>query len=572
MGLLADIAQAAAPESSRDAWRRCAVRGARIGERECPTCRAGRTRLHVFACPLHAEGVTMQDCARCSQVQVEPPVVAYDLAYYDRTLRQNSADAEAISRVRWEFVRPVLARVARPAVLDYGAGVGWFRAWMPAGVMAVDTVDVGPAPQTGIRRAVYDLVTFWDVLEHLPDLAVISPVLRAARAVAVTVPIRPEGVPAGEWKHNKPGEHLREFTPETLLDLMERHGLKFHSSGYPECPPRQDILSALFTREDQPTPLPPRMIAGAPRQIILRQGQSPGDILSMTRAVHDLKTAFPAWQIDVRTPTPELWENCPDLTPLDEQAQDVEIINVNYGLTARENGGAATGIHASNRTGMRFVHAFHECIETALGVTVPRSGYTPMLWISDEEKRWTNQVVATFKTHKPFWLLNAGYKQDNELKAYPYWQQAVDLLNAYFAGRIHIVQIGHAAHRHPTLSGVLSLVGKTSARQLIRLAWHAQGILTPLSFPYVLAAALNKPCVCVAGGKEGVPWHIYPNTRYLYTNGALDCCPWDGCWLGGTKGQCRNLSDGVPRCFRLITPQMIADGVRMYYDGGRLKL
>ena len=226
--------------------------------------------------------------------------------------------------------------------------------------------------------------------------------------------------------------------------------------------------------------------------------------------------------------------------------------------------------HASGRSGQRFVHAFHESLEASLGVAIPRSGYTPMLWISEVEKRWVNQVKVVFNHDKPFWLVNAGCKPDNELKQYPYWQEVVDLLNKRFQGSVRFVQIGHAAHRHPKLNGVDSLVGKTDTRQLIRLAWHCQGILTPLSFPYVLAAALDKPCVCVAGGKEGVPWHIYPNTRYLYTNGALKCCAWDGCWLGGAKGKCRDLKDGAPRCFRLITPQAVADAVFMYYDGGRL--
>ena len=66
---------------------------------------------------------------------------------------------------------------------------------------------------------------------------------------------------------------------------------------------------------------------------------------------------------------------------------------------------------------------------------------------------------------------------------------------------------------------------------------------------------------CLAAGKEGVRWHIYPHIRYLYTNGALKCCKWDGCWLGGVKGHCKDLvevhGEKVPRCFEMIKPRMI---------------
>ena len=40
----------------------CALRGAKIGDRECPTCGSKKVRLAVFACELHADGVTYQDC------------------------------------------------------------------------------------------------------------------------------------------------------------------------------------------------------------------------------------------------------------------------------------------------------------------------------------------------------------------------------------------------------------------------------------------------------------------------------------------------------------------------------
>lgn len=295
------------------------------------------------------------------------------------------------------------------------------------------------------------------------------------------------------------------------------------------------------------------------RKVILRQGQSPGDVLTMSRAVADLKGTYPEWEIDVRSPCPEVWENNPHLTPLLESDPAVEVHHITY-----------DDINISGWNGLHFTDAFRHDMERKLKCKIKKTGIRPELWISDLEKGWINQVEVAFGWTGPFWLINAGRKPDNELKQYHRWQEVVDLLNEYFRDRVKIVQIGHKDHPHPKLDGALSLVGKTDLRQLIRLCWWAHGTIGPLSFQFVMSAALDQPHVCVAAGKEGVRWHIYPNGRYVYCNGALKCCAWDGCWLGGAKGICKDLRNGVPHCFAVIEPHMISDAVKMYYEGGRL--
>jgi len=297
------------------------------------------------------------------------------------------------------------------------------------------------------------------------------------------------------------------------------------------------------------------------RKIILRQGQAPGDILTMTCGLGDLKRTYPEWEIDVRTTCPELFENSPHLTPLKEDDPDVEIFTITY-----------DEIHQSGWRGHHFTDAFRHDIEQKIGSPITKTGIRPELFLSDQEKAWFNQVHCDFLWDGPFWLLNAGRKQDNELKQYHRWQEVVDLLNEFFDGKIKVIQIGHKAHVHPELNGVLSLIGKTDTRQLIRLAYWSEGTIGPLSFQFVLAGAFQKPHVVLAAGKEGVRWHLYPQGRYIYTNGAMECCAWDGCWLGGEKGKCKQLEDNVPKCFRLIKPHMISDAVKMYYEGGFLKM
>lgn len=281
----------------------------------------------------------------------------------------------------------------------------------------------------------------------------------------------------------------------------------------------------------------------------------------MTRAVADLKDTYPDYDIDIRSPCPEIFENNSNLTPLNEKDPDVEIFDIGY-----------SEIHISGRDGLHFSDAFRHEIEGKLGVKIVKSGIQPDIHISQLERTWINQVETEFGYKGPFWIINAGHKPDNILKQYHRWQEFADLFNNYFKGAVRLVQVGHKNHRHKPLSGTFNLVAKTDLRQLIRLAHWSHGTIGPLSFQFVLAAALNKPHVVVAAGKEGVRWHIYPNGRYLYTNGALECCKFDGCWRGGDQGDCFDLVNNVPRCFVLIEPYMILDAVKMYYQGGVLQM
>lgn len=167
----------------------------------------------------------------------------YGLEYYEKMLRGYSASGEKIARIRWDFVSEIKPRV----VLDYGSGVGWFRAWRPPGV-EVDSYDIGPVPQTEIRVIMYDIVCFWDVLEHIRDFSLIEPVLNLSRHIALTIPIQPTNTPISDWKHFKPMEHLNYFTRDSIQDLLGRYDFNLLKEAKAECPPREDIHSFLFKK------------------------------------------------------------------------------------------------------------------------------------------------------------------------------------------------------------------------------------------------------------------------------------------------------------------------------------
>ncbi len=174
----------------------------------------------------------------------------YDLDYYENMLREYSATAEEISRKRWTFLsehcEPVALNQENAKVLDFGSGVGWFRAFRPRWC-DVWTCDIADYPQTGIELQMYDVVCFWDVLEHIPDFGEIEPILALSKHVALSVPLAKGGLL--DWKHFKPGEHLHYFTEESLIALFHEYGfVPTYKSTEIECPPREDILTALFRR------------------------------------------------------------------------------------------------------------------------------------------------------------------------------------------------------------------------------------------------------------------------------------------------------------------------------------
>lgn len=171
-------------------------------------------------------------------------VIEYDVNYYFNMLKMYSATSKKIADTRWEFI---MSYFQPKTVLDYGSGVGFFKAFAPAGV-EVDNVDVMPVPQTGITKDRYDLVCFWDVLEHFPTFHEPDKAIAMTDRVALTVPVIPPGVDLYTWKHYKPGEHLHYFQPETMDAFFKSRGFKRVKWGMPECPPRQDIQSFIYER------------------------------------------------------------------------------------------------------------------------------------------------------------------------------------------------------------------------------------------------------------------------------------------------------------------------------------
>jgi len=304
--------------------------------------------------------------------------------------------------------------------------------------------------------------------------------------------------------------------------------------------------------------------ASSPTKLILQNRQSPGDILVMSSAIRALHQAYPGeYLTDVRSPCTSIYENSPYITPLDENAPDVTTIDMQY-----------PEIHLSGQSGRHFSDGYRMFLAEQIGRPIPQNGIQPDLFLSEAEKR-RSLVEEISGWDDDYIVLDAGCKNDYSLKRYFFYQEVVDLLEKR---GIKCVQVGlqSPGHMHPNLTGVVNLLGRTNnVRDLFSVIYNADGVITPVSFPMHIAAALRKPCVVVALGREAARWEYYPNHRYLSVNGALPCCSYDGCWKN-TVADCVDLVDTtsygkVPHCQLLVPPQMIVDAVMMYYEGGMVK-
>lgn len=306
-------------------------------------------------------------------------------------------------------------------------------------------------------------------------------------------------------------------------------------------------------------------------KLFLKNWQSPGDILMLTAAVRDLHRACPSIRIGVSTSAGELWSWNP-LIDWNVTADNADrVIDLEYPL-----------IHQSDRLPYHFIHAFRKELELQLGLRIPQGEFKGDLYLSDEEKT----PHPLLGGEKDYWIIDAGYKLDFTLKNWGHsrYRRVVELL----AGKVRFVQIGadEPTHKHAALPGVINIVGKTKIRDFIRIMYGAAGVLTPVSFPMHLAAAVPtadgrlRPCVVVAGAREPSTWEAYPGHVFLHNVGAFDCCRAKSCWrsravqLGDREPSDRSLCDhpvtengeSVGRCMAAITPEVVAGIIEMYHN------
>ena len=222
----------------------------------CPVCESEQ-RVRV----VEHNGLQVVRCCTCGQQFVWPVPSDSELAaIYDQTYYHSSgrsvgfSDYDGLAGARERMFSRHLRRLERYTragrVLDVGCATGDFlkvaqrRGWETMGV------DPSPAREQAVAAGVrvvgrtvddaavdphsIDLITFWDVLEHLPNpvqaLRRAAALIAPAGVVAATVPNAGSAVAkisGRRWFGFKTaGEHLQFFTSSTIRRAFQSAGFE----------------------------------------------------------------------------------------------------------------------------------------------------------------------------------------------------------------------------------------------------------------------------------------------------------------------------------------------------------
>ena len=319
-----------------------------------------------------------------------------------------------------------------------------------------------------------------------------------------------------------------------------------------------------WARESRPTPTNAITTPTAtPQPLLLKNNQAPGDAVAMTAAIYSLHRAHPGKYVTiVESKWPDVFDYNPDVPahiPPDPHhrttVSGVSEVQMHY-----------PAVHRSNERGIHFMQGWCEFLGMALGIQVPLLTNRPRIYFPGPQPPIEN-----------FWIICSGGKSDFTNKLWG-WQRYQDVVGKLY-GKIRFIQVGESVEDHPPLRGVESMVGKTTLRQLFDLVRRARGVLCGVSLLMHVAAALDKPAVVIAGGREPVQWNAYPKQQYLHTVGALPCRDTNGnvggaCWRYRVKPLRENpeLNDclcerpvrGIPECMTMICPEEVAAMVLRY--------
>lgn len=294
--------------------------------------------------------------------------------------------------------------------------------------------------------------------------------------------------------------------------------------------------------------------------LLLKTNQAPGDAVVMTAAIYSLHRAHPGKYVTaVESLWPEVFAHNPDVVPA-ESIPDAAPIQMHY-----------PAIHKSNERGIHFMQGWTEFLESVLSVQVPLLTNRPRLYF---DRPMPDNLPPHLRGK--YWLICSGGREDFTNKLWGGYQAVV-----YALPGVRFVQIGGVRDHHPRLDNTIDAVGNTTLRQLFDLVRRARGVVCGVSLLMHVAAALEKPAIVIAGGREPVQWNAYPKQHYLHTVGALPCSTPQGyvggaCWrsrivpLGDNtfldKDTCERPVNGVPECMTMIDPKEVVELVLRYED------
>ncbi len=226
---------------------------------DCGLCGSAERELRFRDGPF-----SVVTCARCGLTYVTPRLrdaalleQVYDEGYWssssakDRGYTDYRADEPLYLRTYRRRLAVIRRHFERPGrVLDVGCAAGFFlrvmqdEGWRVTGLEPSDAIRPHAARLIGAENvrpgllgevelpvASFDLVTRWDVLEHVPDPIAAAREVRRVLAPGGKFLIETQNVKSlaarvlgRRWQHYKHAEHIYHFDRRTIAALLERAG------------------------------------------------------------------------------------------------------------------------------------------------------------------------------------------------------------------------------------------------------------------------------------------------------------------------------------------------------------
>ena len=234
-------------------------------EETCVFC-GGRATETVLQATLEGglapRAFSLLRCPGCNLVTTSPRLARAELEEYYRPEYWGRVNTDNLDWVRRDQASRTtfLERFRQSGrILDVGCGLGLFlmaldpKRWdrygievMPAAYgearrrLGADRIVTEDLSATVLPGAQFDAITFWDVLEHLPDpvdaLRQSFRMLRPGGLLLVRAPNFASYLArrfGADWYELSLPYHLFHFTPATLTRMVEAFGFKVRASGSP---------------------------------------------------------------------------------------------------------------------------------------------------------------------------------------------------------------------------------------------------------------------------------------------------------------------------------------------------
>jgi len=269
-----------------------------------------------------------------------------------------------------------------------------------------------------------------------------------------------------------------------------------------------------------------------------------------TPVVRDYKAAYPEDEIGVFSAGPEIWLNNPYI----DRSITPDNADVVYDI------GPGKVTRGSKTNGLHITAAFRESLQENCGKQIKQGPFKPDIYLSEQEK--AHRVIEG-----KYWVINTDTGPFTAKRwRSERFQELVDEMP-----EITFVQVGLAKDNWIRLKGdnVIDMIDRTDIRELFSLVYNAEGCISLISSLMHVAAAFDKPCVVLAGGREPFTFEKYANHAYIDKTGTLECCKLKACWHNAL-GACKDNDGEVSHCMELISVDEVKRAVKSYYAGGVL--